>query len=189
MMATNTISSLHFNNLSDFLMYFEKTIVFRLFLVKTSYKSVPELNFFQVCFHLLFASTALPFYIIHSFYVYSIITNKNTFNQDLIIVFLICQNTSFFFGLIDGEQYLNSDSLLLCLYKKFKDFTFTKDVKPNPNRIHKLVLPVIIFQSRTGTEPEKIKFAKPKPEPKLYFKRFRFDIPILIFDLFMYRSR
>ena len=37
-------------------------------------------------------------------------------------------------------------------------------VKPNPNRIRKPVLPVIVFKSRTGTEPEKIKFGEPELE-------------------------
>ena len=164
MMATNATSNSHFDNLSEFLMYLEKNIVFKTTSCQNELQICPELNFFKfvsTC-HLFQRTSA--FYIIPSFYVYSIIAKKNTFNQDLIIVFLICQNTSFFFGLVDGEQYLNSDLLLLCLYKKFKDFTFTKGVKPNLNRIRKPVLPVIIFQSRTKTEPEKINFGEPELE-------------------------
>ena len=56
-----------------------------------------------------------------------------------------------------------------------------QNVEPNPNRIHKPVSTVIIFQTWTGTEPEKIKYAEhvkikfDEPEPELYFKQFRFD--------------
>ena len=174
MMTPNTTSSSRFDNLSDFLMYqyLEKTIVFKTTFCQNELQICPGVKLFSSLFPLVICFNGLYFLytcIIYSFYVYSIIRNKNTFNQDLIIVFLIFQIASFFFGLVDGEQYLNSDSLLFCLYKKFKDFTFNQGVKPNPNRIRKLVLPVIIFQTRTGTEPEK-KFGEPKSKlnPKKY---------------------
>ena len=55
-------------------------------------------------------------------------------------------------------------------------------VEPNPNRIRKPVLTVIILFSPTNlnrTEPVKIRAAQPETELEVYFKGFQFDAVIL----------
>ena len=63
---------------------------------------------------------------------------------------------------------LGLDFYDIVIYKKLKLLysaqTQKQGVEPDPNRIRKPVLTVIIFWTRTGTEPEKIKFAEPELE-------------------------